>query len=80
MIRKTMVLLLVLGMCVLPTLSVMAYPVHAVYRTYVILDADYNVCSVLTVFEGYRWHDHILRNGQDYRIDEFTTSYTDQCN
>jgi hypothetical protein len=39
-------------MCVLPTLSVMAYPVHAVYRTYVILDADYNVCSVLTVFEN----------------------------
>ena len=80
MIRKTVVLLLLLGMFFIPILSAMSYPIHAVYRNIVILDANHNVCSVTTFFEGYRWHDHILRNGQGYRIDEFTTAYVDQCN
>ena len=38
MIRKTVVLLLLLGMFFIPILSAMSYPIHAVYRNIVILD------------------------------------------
>ena len=48
MIRKTVVLLLLLGMFFIPILSAMSYPIHAVYRNIVILDANHNVCSVTT--------------------------------
>ena len=80
MIRRTTVLLLVLGMLCIPILSATAWPIHEVYRTWIIIDSDGNVCSIVTTWEGFEFHDHILANGQSYIIDYVNTAYTDQCN
>ncbi len=80
MIRKTVVLLLLLGMFFIPILSAMSYPVHEVWETWVILDSDGNVCSIVSTYQGFEFHDHILSNGQSYIIENRKTASTDECN
>ena len=80
MTHRTVVLLLVLGMCLIPILSATAYPIHEVYETWVIVDSDGNVCSIVSTWQGFEFHDHILSNGQGYIIDNIKTASTDECN
>ena len=80
MIRRTAVLLLVLGMLFIPILSATAWPIHEVYHTWVVIDSDGNVCSSWSSWQGFEFHDHILPNGQSYIIDIGKTAYTDECN
>lgn len=80
MIRRTAVLLLVLGMLFLPILSVMSYMVHHKDIEWIIVDSDGNVCTTFTECKGFISHDHVGSNGESFHIIDYKTASTDECN